>query len=749
VSDADDRDGKLGQDLPGDQALSTVADTVPDADSSDERALGALVRAEQVRGLFSKGYLPYIVNVVNASLVLAVLWPSIDHVVALTWLVLFAGVATARIVFQQAYHRRAPAPEAAPRWGNLFAVGSALFGSFWGVASILFFDGDSLDQVFLIFVIGGMCAAATTSAASYPPAFRAFVVMACVPAVIRFAAEGDRIHGGMAAMVFLFALGTSAIARQGARGLIEAVTLRFRNAAMTERLQETQGELRQLNERLELRVTERTAELEHTLAKLDRFYTLLNQTGAAILVADATTLEVLELNDQVNTLVVGATIGSKLPMLGVASTLATEADWRKMLDGARDVVRTVEDVQEDGSRLRAIELTITVRTVAQRDYVLIAIRDISARKSLEAELQQNGMLASVGRLAAGVGHEINNPLTAVLANLQLVEAALSPTDGELRRLVGDARMGAKRIRDVVRDLRTFSRTEADRSTPLSVNSVLESCLSIANNELKHRASIVTELGKPPNVLADRNRLAQVFLNLLVRAAQAIPVGDAQRNEVRVRSTENDGDAVIEISDTGAPIPPELRAHIFEPFIATRGFGSGTGLALSICHDIVRDLGGTIEVHSPSTGGSRFRIRLPRAPEVTTTPMPILSPAIERRARVLVIDDDPMVARVVERAIGDLHHVEIANTPKEGLARIIASSYDVILCDLMMPDMTGMELHADIARRVPAAAARMVFMTGGAFTNEAEVFLERVPNLKLWKPFEAKELREVVLLALGQ
>jgi CheY-like chemotaxis protein len=272
-------------------------------------------------------------------------------------------------------------------------------------------------------------------------------------------------------------------------------------------------------------------------------------------------------------------------------------------------------------------------------------------------------------------------------------------------------------------------------------------LSLANNELKHRASIVVELGKPPNVLADRNRLAQVFLNLLVRAAQAIPVGDAKRNEVRIRSDEHELGAVVEITDTGTPIPPELRAHIFEPFIATKAIGPGTGLALSICNDIVRDLGGTIEVHSPADGGTRFRVRLPRAPEVTTARIPVITAAVERRARVLVIDDDPMVARVVERAIGALHHVEIAATPREGLARIVATSFDVILCDLMMPDMTGMELHADVELRAPAAAARMVFMTGGAFTDEAERFLDRVPNLKLWKPFEAKELRETVLLAL--
>jgi signal transduction histidine kinase len=581
--------------------------------NGDEDRLAVLVRAEQVRALFTKGLLPYLTNVINATLIVVVLWSAIDHVAAVAWVAVFAAVAGARIAFQRAYHRRAPAAEDARAWGNAFAIGSALFGSLWGVAAVAFFvDGEPIDQVLLVFVVGGMCAGATTSAASYPRAFRAFVAFACLPLIARLAIENDRVHWAMAAMIALFAVAMATIARAGAAALVEAVTLRFRNAAMADSLRAAQADLEKANEKL---------------------------------------------------------------------------------------ARQVEESH--------------------------------------GEVVQAGLMASVGRLAAGVGHEINNPLTFVLSNLTLLEDALA-ADDPLHKVATDARTGAERIREVVKDLRTFARIDGGKRGSLAIDPIVESCLSLASAELKHRATVIKELGNPPAVVAERGRLAQVLLNLIVRAAANIPVGAASQHHVRIATTTDaDGWAVFAISDTGPAIPPEQRAHIFEPFYRARV--GDAGFALSICHRIVSDLGGAIDVDADGTG---FRLRLPPAPPVT--PAATAQPASsERRGKILVVDDDPLVARVVQRALGAIHEVEVASDARVGLARMLAGEFDVVLCDLMMPDMTGMDLHAEVTRSSPDKAKRMVFMTGGAFTDHAQRFLDEVPNRQLWKPFNAVELRELI------
>jgi CheY-like chemotaxis protein len=241
----------------------------------------------------------------------------------------------------------------------------------------------------------------------------------------------------------------------------------------------------------------------------------------------------------------------------------------------------------------------------------------------------------------------------------------------------------------------------------------------------------------------------VFLNLLINAAQALPEGHPERHEVRLvtRVAGEHGEKVAaEVHDTGPGIPPETLARIFDPFFTTKPVGVGTGLGLALCHAFVTSLGGTIEVES-APGRTVFRVTLKASREVVPAPpppAPVVSAPV--RGRVMVVDDDPLVGSSMRRTLAREHDVEVLANPRKALEQLLApeaTRYDVVLCDLMMPELTGMELYAQLEAGAPTVAARLVFVTGGAFTPGAQSFLERVRNERLEKPFEPDTLRELV------
>jgi CheY-like chemotaxis protein len=187
--------------------------------------------------------------------------------------------------------------------------------------------------------------------------------------------------------------------------------------------------------------------------------------------------------------------------------------------------------------------------------------------------------------------------------------------------------------------------------------------------------------------------------------------------------------------------PDVLARVFDPFFTTRAVGKGKGLGLSICHGIVTAAGGRIEAFSEVGMGSRFRVTLP--PAEGASPPAKAPAAATRRGRVLLVEDDPLVARAVRRTLGSEHDVTCVEGGRAALAALDGAEFDVILCDLMMPEMTGIDLHAALSQKRPEAAARMVFLSGGAFSEEARAFLSRVQNPQIDKPFEPSHLRDVV------
>jgi len=373
--------------------------------------------------------------------------------------------------------------------------------------------------------------------------------------------------------------------------------------------------------------------------------------------------------------------------------------------------------------------------------------------------QQIGAPTAFRAVGLANGH---NPLAVIVANLEFalqrfealgVEHAAVATSGdaaalqEARQSLREAHEAAERVAHIVRDLKVFSRASSDEQEgAVDIERVVESALRMASNEIRHRANIVRHYVKVPPIHGNEARLGQVFLNLIVNAAQAIPEGRAAENRIglSIHMGENDR-VVVEISDTGSGIPPQVVARIFDPFFTTKAAGVGTGLGLAICQRIVLRYGGDIAVDSRPGHGTTFRVSLRRAR--TALPSADAIPAeqrAKRKGRILVVDDEPMLCSAVERILSVEHDVTVVQSARRALEILKDDPrFDVILSDLMMPQMTGIELHAALTKIAPELAAKMIFMTGGAFSPSASAFLESASNPTIDKPFKPAALRRVV------
>ena len=407
--------------------------------------------------------------------------------------------------------------------------------------------------------------------------------------------------------------------------------------------------------------------------------------------------------------------GLDLPFIVVSGAIGEDLAVEAMKSGAHDYV-----MKGNLSRLgQAVEREL---------------RDAKSRaeqRIVEEELRLSDRMVSVGTLAAGIGHELNNPLTVVMANLDFVRSEIvqqvpgaSDSLESIREAIAEAREAADRVRQIVRGLKVFSRADEEGLSPVDLERILDSATRMSANEIRHRARLTKHFEPVPKVVANETRLGQVFLSLLVNAAQAIPEGHVDANEIAISlRTGAAGAVVVEIRDTGE----------------TRRTSNSSGLALA--RRLVTGFGGTLAVEPAKTRGTVMRVELPAsAGERTSRSTEMDAPSILAGARILVVDDEPMVVKAIRRMLPAPHQVESTAGAAEALAKIRGGAeYDLILCDLMMPEMTGIELHHELQQTHPAAAEAMVFITGGAFTSGARAFFAENPGRMIEKPFTSAQV----------
>jgi PAS domain S-box-containing protein len=387
--------------------------------------------------------------------------------------------------------------------------------------------------------------------------------------------------------------------------------------------------------------------------------------------------------------------------------------------------------------------------------VLAFARDVTERRSFLAKLTEADKFAAVGTLAAGVAHEINNPLAYLLLNLEFVLrelriSAAPPRIDVLRQHLEDAKQGAERVRTIVRDLQALTRRDDDIRGPVDLAPVINAALHMARHAIRPHARIERKIESVPPVHGNATRFEQLFLNLLLNAAHALGSGDPEWDliEVTVRRGP-DGTVAAEVRDTGEGMAAEVLERAFEPFFTTKPMGVGTGLGLPICRGIVQAVGGEITLESVPGRGTTARVLFREHPadapaaqvslrEVGSEPPP------RTRGRVLIVDDEPAVALSLSHELGRRHEVQLARSAAEADTLLTSGlHFDAVLCDLVMPDETGMALYDRIRGARPDVADRFVFMTGGAFLPDAASFLARAGRPYVEKPFDLVVLRRIV------
>lgn len=390
--------------------------------------------------------------------------------------------------------------------------------------------------------------------------------------------------------------------------------------------------------------------------------------------------------------------------------------------------------------------------VIERETREAALRADARR--MQQQLLLADRLTSIGMLAAGVAHEINNPLAYVLGNLEfalsrLREAQL-PEPAELAEVVqalGQAREGSQRISHITRDLKVFCHSsDDDEKSLINIKKVMDSAINIAWNQIRHRARLLRDFERVPTVAGNQDRLSQVFLNLLVNAAQALPDTQMEQNEIRVRVCAERSRVVVEVSDNGCGMTPEQQRRAFDPFFTTKPRGVGSGIGLSICRNIVTDMGGAISCQSQLGRGTTFRVELPseEAGARSTRPPTLLELPNLPRSRILFIDDEPALYTVVRRLLKEEHEIIGYFDPREALQSLDQdAAYDVIICDVMMPYMSGFDFLNEVRARDRELATRIIFMTGGAFSDPTQQLLSALANPVLEKPFETRALHTAI------
>jgi CheY-like chemotaxis protein len=365
---------------------------------------------------------------------------------------------------------------------------------------------------------------------------------------------------------------------------------------------------------------------------------------------------------------------------------------------------------------------------------------------------------ALGRLAAGVGHEINNPLAYLLVSLEEARAGLATRDvpPPVLEALYRAEDGARRIERVVQGLRAYSRTQPDRR-PVDLHGVVRSALRVAGPNLRHSVRIDVDLRPTPAVLGDEPRLVQACVNLLVNAGQAAAENPAG-GVVTVRTADDAGaHGVLSIADNGPGVPPEAMGRLGEPYFTTRARDGGLGLGLFVTRGIIDAHGGDLQFSSTLGRGTAVTVRLPAvtagtpvardpapaAPDTAVPVGPAVTAATAVRHRVLLVDDDEMVSTVLSQALRRRHDVAVAASAREALACIEREAFDVVICDVMMPGMSGMDLAAALEASQPALRRRMLFLTGGAVTPAAEAFLARPDVRYLMKPVSMADLHSAI------
>jgi PAS domain S-box-containing protein len=649
--------------------------------------------AEKIHCLYANQKSGYIGTLVNACILAAIQWKQVDHPILYAWVGLVLGITLGRGVLAARFNHREKSLDRSGYWGNLSLAGIFASGTAWGLAGIFLFPRTSdAHQMFTAFTIGGMVAGASAVYSAFRSAFFAFSLPAMLPVIINSMTFQDDIHVGMAVMLTLYwVLMTATMLRNNAvmetsiklrfenQDLLEFLSLaKERDASINKKLQteiierkRVEAELEKHQKQLESEVEKRSRELQDRNQELQfeihertRVESELRDSEKRYrLLIENTIVGIIVIRDQkiifANTFVAMISGYSVEEILGSPFIDFIHPDDRE-LAVANHMRRLSDECFADSyairmlnrkNEVRWVEVSAVCLSYESQPAILVFMRDISQQRKLEAQLFQSEKMASIGQLAAGVAHEINNPVgfvnsnlhtlkgyqedlqqlipryqdvlteikgcmsgparDAILQKIRAIESLEAEADlgfilEDSPQLINESQEGTERIKKIVLDLKNFAHPGEQNRQMIDINKNIESTLNIVWNELKYHAEVIKDFGRIPQIEGYPQQLNQVFMNLLVNAAQALE----GKGEIWIQTREKNGKVEVKISDTGCGIPQENLKQIFDPFFTTKPVGKGTGLGLNVSYNIIKKHNGTIDATSKVGEGTAFTIQLP-------------------------------------------------------------------------------------------------------------------------------------------
>jgi signal transduction histidine kinase len=440
-----------------------------------------------------------------------------------------------------------------------------------------------------------------------------------------------------------------------------------------------------------------------------------------------------------------------------------------LLKGLEDVIRDFQPDNQSEVIVYDRDIDINTKCYEQQIFgfpntdIYVYIVDVTERKQLMAQAHFNDKLATIGTLAAGVAHEINNPITWVLGNAELLQDLMSQLKSILLEMdqreqvhtlmnkIDEAIVsllnGAEQVRDITQSIKGLSRIDKKEMIQVDVHKVLKMAITMASLEFKERANLETHFSKQmPVIFSNPGRLHQIFVNLLINAAQAIPEGDLANNHIIVSTSVGNNRVKIDVEDTGKGIPADVLPKIFDPFFTTKPSDEGTGLGLSVCQDIIRELKGEIAVKSEEGKGTIFSVYLPfSASDFKQQETERVVHSAKMNKRILIVDNEPLLLKLMQRIFEGTNQTTVVSSGRDAIELIAKNgkSFDVIITDLNMPDITGLDLYQYAAEKFPGLEQRFIFVTGGVNMPWVKEFLATTRNPVLEKPFLPKDILRIV------